>query len=380
MAQTRSLPTIVVRDVRPVIGRLPGSDLTIEDGTIHFDRKPLRTDLAWKAMYVLPGFADCHAHLSVEPDSPKPFLESVKLSETALRDRALRHLVANLIHGVLLVRDLGAPRGTIAELSTSLEDEMPELFAAGRFLAPPGGFHPGLANEVSVAELVSVARHEAERGGLWVKFVGDFPRADRPEADPRLAWTANELAPAVRVAHSLGARVAIHATTEDSVSAAIAAGADSIEHGCALTEHQLADMANRGVAWTPTLAAFSLLLDEVRAGRARFPAHWLDQSVSNVRSLLRSAPTLPRILCGSDGALHHGEAAREALSFVDAGLPAESALRALTTDAWDYFGYEDPLSEGAPSNLVLFDRDPKEDLAMLLRPTAVIRAGRLVRA
>lgn len=306
------------------------------------------------------------------------FIASVHLSDEELRRRALRHLVDNLRSGVLLVRDMGAPSGAIAELVQELESEMPELLAAGRFLAPPHGFHAGLAKEVTAVELPDATRIEANRGGGWVKFVGDFPRSDRPDEEPSLAWSAAVLAPAVRVAHSLGARVAVHATTEDSVRAALDSGVDSIEHGCALTPAQLDEMADRGIAWTPTLAAFETLLEQVRKGQADFPRRWLEDSIEGVRSLLKARNRKPTILGGTDGAFPHGQVAREVISLVDAGLSVEVALESLTNAAWSFLTGKAPLEDGAIADLTIFDRDPRDDLSVLFKPLAVIRSGRLV--
>lgn len=60
----------------------------------------------------------------------------------------------------------------------------------------------------------------------------------------------------VDAVHAAGARVAAHTTT-GHVKALIDAGVDSVEHGFGLDADDLAALAARGGAWTPTLCAFT---------------------------------------------------------------------------------------------------------------------------
>jgi RimJ/RimL family protein N-acetyltransferase len=60
----------------------------------------------------------------------------------------------------------------------------------------------------------------------------------------------------VDAVHAAGARVAAHTTTAH-VKSLIGAGIDSVEHGTGLDEDDLAELAARGGAWTPTLCAFT---------------------------------------------------------------------------------------------------------------------------
>ena len=53
--------------------------------------------------------------------------------------------------------------------------------------------------------------------------------------------------------HAAGGRVAVHCTGQEAVGAAVAAGADSIEPGWAVTDSHFAVMRERGTAWVPTL-------------------------------------------------------------------------------------------------------------------------------
>jgi len=61
-------------------------------------------------------------------------------------------------------------------------------------------------------------------------------------------WPADVLAAATARVHAIGGRVAVHCTGPEAVDAAVAAGADSIEHGWAVTDSHFAAMREGGIA------------------------------------------------------------------------------------------------------------------------------------
>ena len=115
------------------------------------------------------------------------------------------------------------------------------------------------------------------RGARWVKVIADFPDL-AAGTDAEATYRIEAIAQLVAAAYAAGARVAVHATVPDT-GQLVAAGVDSIEHGFGLDERALHDMADRGTAWTPTVAALLALLDapdltpgrrrRLREGRAR---------------------------------------------------------------------------------------------------------------
>src|SRR5439155_10035369 len=89
--------------------------------------------------------------------------------------------------GVLLVREPGSPDRASAALR---DDGLPKVLTAGRFIAAPGRYFPGLAREVEPADLPATVTDEAGRSGGWVKIVGDF---FQPGAPIEPSWTAADL-------------------------------------------------------------------------------------------------------------------------------------------------------------------------------------------
>ena len=70
-----------------------------------------------------------------------------------------------------------------------------------------------------------------------------------------------ELAAAVDEARKAGIAVASHAHGDEGAAAAVRAGVNTIEHGTYLSDETLRLMRERGVCFTPTLAALARHLD-----------------------------------------------------------------------------------------------------------------------
>jgi imidazolonepropionase-like amidohydrolase len=251
---------------------------------------------------------------------------------------------------------------------------MPRLQAAGRFLAPAGRYFPVLLPEAAPQErLTELALGELARGGRWVKVIADFPSVTdgKPSGPPGLTYASAAIKAMVAAVHAAGGRVAAHVTT-DAVSELVRAGVDSVEHGDAIDESALRLMAQTGAAWTPTLCAvLGLPGTASEAARRRVAEHR--------RRLPELLPLAQRlgvpILAGTDTA---GTVAREAALLAECGLEPAVALRAATTTGYRFLG--EPFDQaGKPATLVTYQDDPREDLAILSSPSAVIVDGVRVR-
>jgi imidazolonepropionase-like amidohydrolase len=299
--------------------------------------------------FALPGLVDAHAHVSVAPVAYRP-LDAADAAAT------LRALAGR---GVLLVRDLGSPRSVTLEIVPG--PDLPLFQVAGRVHAPRGRFYEALHDPVEPEALVTTALVEVARGARWVKVIADF-------RDPDLSYDGPLLASLVEAVHGAGARVAAHVQWS-GVRDVVAAGVDSIEHGCSLDLATLDTMAAAGMAWTPTLTGFlePLPPDAPPDRRALF-AGILD----NFRALL--APAAARgvtILAGTDLA---GSLVDEIRHLVDFGLTPTQALRAATTNARTFLGAP-ALDAGGAADVVTFHDDPRDDPEVLALPAAVVLGG-----
>jgi hypothetical protein len=285
---------------------------------------------------------------------------------------ALNVLATWAASGVCLVRDTGSPGGSVLQLD--LVPGMPRLQAAGRFLAPAGRYFPAMLPEaVPPQRLTELALGELARGGRWVKVITDFPPVvdGMPSGPPELTYSGEAITAMVAAVHAAGGRVAAHVTA-DVVSELVRAGVDSIEHGTAIDEAALRLMAQTGAAWTPTLCAVLGLPDTAsEAARRRVAEHR--------RRLPELLPLAQRlgvpVLAGTDTA---GTIAREVALLAEHGLEPAAALKAATSTGYRFLG--EPFDQiGQPTTLVTYQNDPREDLAVLSSPSAVIIDGVRVR-
>jgi imidazolonepropionase-like amidohydrolase len=317
--------------------------------------------------WLVPGLVDAHCHVGMGPGGAA--VDGLEVArEQALVERAA---------GVLALRDCGSPVDTRA-----LDDdpELPRIIRAGRHLARTRRYIPELAIELEPAELAAEVRVQARRGDGWVKLVGDW--IDREAGDLGPEWPADAIADAIAAAHEEGARVTAHTFGTDALPDLIRAGIDCIEHGSGLTEELIGEMAERGTAVVPTLVNVANFPQFAAAGEKRFPAY-----ASTMRRLHAGAGAVVRaayaagvpVFAGTDagGGIEHGVIADEVRALHGAGLPAEAALAAASWSARAWLGLP-CIEDGAPADLVVYDTDPRADLATLAAPRLILRNGRVV--
>jgi imidazolonepropionase-like amidohydrolase len=337
-------------------------DLWVDGG--YLVTKPVPGAERLPGRYVVPGLVDAHAHPAVGRAADGPAALSGAEALTVLAEWAAA--------GVCLVRDVGSPGGSVLDLD--LSPGMPRFQAAGRFLAPRGRYFPALLPEgVPQQRLTELALGELARGGRWVKLIADFPPVvgGMPSGPAEPTYSSEAINAMVIAVHAAGGRVAAHTTT-DSVAQLVRAGVDSIEHGTAIDEPTLRLMARTGTAWTPTLcAALDLPATAPEAARQR-----ADDYRHRLGELLPLAHRLGvPILAGTDAA---GPIAREVALLAQHGLQPTAALKAATTTGYRFLG-ESFDQAGQATTLVTYQDDPREDLAVLSSPIAVIIDGVRIR-
>jgi imidazolonepropionase-like amidohydrolase len=325
-------------------------------GSVH-DRPIAGAELL-PGRYVLAGLVDAHAHPAV---GPRP------AGLVALDQRAARaNLRAWAQRGITLVRDVGSRGGATLELGPG--PGQPLVQAAGRFLAPAGRYFPDLLDTpVPEANLIDAALAEIRRGASWVKVIADFPDL-AAGTDTQATYPIQAIAQLAAAAHAAGARVAVH-TTLPEAGRLVAAGVDSIEHGFGLDEGAIHAMADRGTAWTPTVAALGALLaaPDMTPGRRRR----LQESRARVAELLPVAARLGvPVLAGTDVT---GSIPQEVALLAQLGLEPTAALAAASTWPRQFLG------AAATADLVTYHHDPRQDPGQLAHPAAVVAGGTRLR-
>lgn len=319
--------------------------------------------------WLLPGLVDAHCHIGLRT-SGSPVGDMGEAKALALTNRAT---------GVLTIRDAGSPF-PYAELDD--DPDMPRLVRAGRHLAPPGGYVPGVSHECDAADLPAAVATQAGAGNGWVKLVGDFfdPRVGAITAN----WPEETLRAAVESAHAHGARVAAHTLGEDAVGPLLAAGVDSIEHGAGLRTDLIDEMARRGTALVPTVLAIDTMRPMAAVAEPDFPRY-----AASLRRALARFPNVVRtayeagvpLYVGTDAGceVRHGRIVDELLALHEqCGLAATDVLAAGSWRARDWLGLG-RLTEGGPADVLVLDEDPRRNLSALRSPRRIVLRGRVVR-
>jgi imidazolonepropionase-like amidohydrolase len=341
-------------------------DLWVRDGRITFERIA-GAETVTRGGWLLPGLVDAHCHIGIGAGGA-PVDDPAELRGQALVERAA---------GVLALRDCGSPVDT---RFLDEDPELPRIIRAGRHLAAPRRYMPGLAIELDPADLVAEVRVQARRGDGWVKLVGDW--IDRGVGDLAPEWPAEVLRAAIAAAHEEGARVTAHTFGTDALPGLLDAGIDCIEHGTGLTEELVGQMAASGTAVVPTLVNVENFPSFAAAGEAKFPAY-----ASTMRRLHAQAGAVVRaafeagvpVFAGTDagGGIDHGVLPEEIRALAAAGLPVEAALGAGSWAARSWLGLP-CIEEDAPADVVVYDADPRVDLEVLTRPALTLLRGRIV--
>ncbi len=340
---------------------------------------------------LLPGLIDLHTHLLLHPYDERPWADQVLRDPESLRvARAVVAAKRTLAAGFTTLRDLGTEGAGEADvgLRRAIEEGIipgPRLVCVTRAIVArgtygPTGFHSGCcvpqgADEVDGPEsILRATRTQIARGADWIKVYADYRFG--PKNDARPTFSQDELALIVRVAHDAGVPVAAHATTAEGMRRAARAGVQTIEHGNEGTPEVFALLAERGVAYVPTLAAYEAL-ERLRGLTSDHPT-----VVAKRAAFAAARASGVTIANGSDiGVFPHGENARELELLVGHGTEPVEALRAATSVAARVLRRDDlgVVAAGARADLVCVHGDPTATIAALRAVRLVIKDGTVER-
>ena len=344
LPEERSVELYVDGDGKLVEEPVAGAELLIDGG------------------FLVPGLVDAHCHVGLGTSGP------VDLDEADAQARTDRDV------GTLLIRDCGSPVDTSP---LQARDDLPEIIRAGRHLARPKRYIPGLAIDLDdPALLPEHVAEQAAAGDGWVKLVGDW--IDRGEGDLAPLWSDDVLRAAIDAAHDAGARVTAHVFGTDALPGLIGAGIDCIEHGTGLTDDLIAQMAERGTALVPTLINVETF-PGIADAAAKYPvyaAHMRELHAGAHGVVRRAVEAGVAVYAGTDagGGIAHGRIADEVRALHAAGHT--DALGAASWNARSWLG-RPTLHPGASADLVVYRTDPRTDLAALDDPALIMLRGRI---
>jgi imidazolonepropionase-like amidohydrolase len=341
---------------------------------------------------VLPGLIDGHTHLLARmPETPEGYAQDLITKSQAFRAlEGAANARATLHAGFTTVRDVESEGAFYADVA--LRDairqglvEGPRMLVSTRGIAAvgtyyPAGLSPDLKDRPTGAQLISgadearrAAREQLGHGADLLKLYADWRH-------PTL--TVEEMRAIIEEAHKAGRKVAAHAVTSEGIRNALAAGADSIEHGHEADRAALELIKKQGAFLIPTIGYFEVAVAEAPNEQAR---QFRDQKLQSLRKGVALAHKLGvKIVSGFDAssARNQGRNAWEVVALHRAGLPPIEAIRSATSRAAELLGLQEhvgTLEPGRYADLIALSGDPLADVTELQRVRFVMKGGRVVR-
>jgi imidazolonepropionase-like amidohydrolase len=333
--------------------------------------------------FLMPGLVDAHVHLFLDGAPTDGKIRSAHMQQSLedLTEAARRSARQALACGVTLVRDAGDRHGINNRIRDEAQraDDLCRVRSGGLGVRRPKRYGAFMAtdveNEAAIRE--SVTRLAAENDEIKLILTGiiDFD-AGAVTDEPQFDLESTRLV--VQTARSQGRQTFAHCSGEKGLAIAARAGIGSIEHGFFMNRETLAIMRDNQVAWTPTFCPVHFQWAQPEA------VGWVPQTVDNLRRILDAHAEHLRLademgvtlLLGTDAGsmgVEHGYALFQEIDrYLEAGLSLEKTLRAATSTARRYFGFEQSkLEVGASFDAVLLDASPFDDIKALRNPRQV---------
>ncbi len=370
---------VVVRGER-IEAAGPAGEIAVPDGSRVLDLK---------GMTLLPGLIDAHSHILLHDYSETPWEDQVLKESLALRVcRATNHLKADLDAGFTTLRDLGTEGAGYADVGIKRAVEQgiipgPRILASTRAIVATGTYAPSTfapewhipqgAEEADGDVLRRVVRDQIGRGADVIKIYTDNGRG--------ATFTEDEIRLVVETARAQNRPVAAHATSAEGMRRATLGGVSTLEHGNNGTPEIFKLMAERGVAWCPTLTVYEAIARQ-SAGLVGIDVEGF--RITKVRKAFRAAlDAQVTIINGSDvGAFRHGDQGRELELMVEFGMTPTQSLQAATSVAARVIGIGNHVGQIKPkfaADLIAVAGDPTTDIHAVRQVRMVIKDGQVVR-
>ncbi len=348
----------------------------------------------------LPGLIDMHTHLTDRPTDTADRRVFYTRSRVEQLTISKENAAVTLAAGFTTVRNVGT---YIAWTDRDLRDAInqgkaigPRMQIVGYYLTIPGGggdlLIPGVPEKDIPASLrMGVAHNAAEfraraqlaidGGADLLKVIasgavlayGGVPAA--PEMTPE------EIAAVAAVAHAAGRKLAAHAHGAQSIKEAILAGADTIEHASYINDEDIALAKAHGVALSMDVYNGDYI--DTVGRQQHWPAEFLRKNIETTevqrRGFTRALAAGIPIVFGTDASVYpHGLNARQFPIMVARGMTPMQAIKAATSSAAHYMGWDNRVGRLAPGlygDLIAVRGDPLKDTARLQQVQVVIKGG-----
>ena len=391
----------------------PQEDMTVivEDGKITAIGKSIETSAAGCEIvflggrYLLPGLINLHVHIPAngkpkdkdsDPKKKVKFMTSNPVSRWFLDAICESYVLQELNSGVTTIRAVGG----VLDVDSRLRDRIragkvkgPDILAADAAISVPGGHMAGsLAFEAHSAEAAAAL---VDKIAAWkpdlikLMITGGVLDATVKGEPGVLKMPPEYVKAACDRAHAYGLPVAAHVESPEGVKVALRNGVDTIEHGARPDEEMLDLFRETGAKLVATLSpALPYALFDQAVSHASDMEQYNGQVVFDgiidcAKACLEAG--IPVGLGTDTGCPYvtHYDMWRELNYFVKyCGVTPAFALYTATLGNACIAGIGDrtgSIEVGKDADLLVLDRDPRENAMALRRPSMVMTKGKLVK-
>jgi len=379
----------VLRAAKALDGRggvLTNVDIVVEGGRIarigpRGDVPPGARLVELGGRTVLPGLIDAHAHPAWY------FNRQGRLHTPRDGDTPVQSMLAEAANASAT---LLAGFTTIQSVGDAADADLRDWIATQGLLGPRilTSLEPITDARLTPDSLRALVRRRKADGADLIKIFASASIRDggaRTMSDAQLEALCGE-------ARAVGLRSVVHAQSDESVRAAVAAGCTQVEHGIFVRQASLDLVAARGTWFDPQCA---LVLRNYLDNRAKYDGIGnynaggfaaMERALPLTTAATRSAIATPglKVVYGTDAvAGAHGRNAEDLVCRVqEAGEAPMHALVAATSLNAEALGLGDRLGAVAPgyeADLIATDGDPASDITAVRRVSFVMKGGRIVR-
>jgi len=343
---------------------------------------------------LLPGFIDCHTHITSDPSDYYRTL----VRDSAIDEAVRAHVFAErtLLAGFTTVRNVGAGEFIDIALRNAIDDGYahgPRIVAAGHAIGATGGHadRTGVSPYLHIDGFTGVAdgvegvrvkvREQIKYGADVIKMVATAGVLTEEDSVGAPQYTQAEMDALVDEAHRWGRKVAAHAHGTEGIKMAVRAGVDSIEHGSFLDDEAIKMMKQRGTYLVADIYNDDYILAEY--ARLNFPEKILNKERQVGRtqreSFRHAVQAGVKIAYGTDAGVYpHGDNGKQFAKQVEWGQTPMQAIKAATSSAADLLGRDKQVgsvSAGHFADLVAVDGNPLANIRLLENVGFVMKGG-----
>jgi imidazolonepropionase-like amidohydrolase len=346
--------------------------------------------------WVMPGLMDAHTHVTMNLP-PAPAGVSAWESQYVKESSALRaleglHMGEEFLQsGFTTIRDVGNA-ANFADTALRLAIEKgwfvgPTIINAGKIIGPFGGQSHGVSPEAGLfwqfeyydadnpAEIRKAIHQDIYYGAKVIKLVAD---------NETFIYTEEDIRAAADEAHKAGLKLAVHVYGGQAATNVINGGADSVEHGFALTDEQLQLMKQKGTF----LAGTDFPYEHLAAFGGFVPLKARDTANQIQDRLARAYKAGVKMAFSTDTVVNlpgknRGQMSMDFLAvWTKAGVPAPEILKAMTTNCAELLGVQKERGAIAASqyaDIVATAANPLQDIEALRNVVFVMKEGHVVK-